>query len=197
MRAFFAVNLPGEIPARIADRLRPLHAQLKGEPIRWVRPEILHLTLRFLGETSDDRLDSVAVAARTASSSWPAFRLELGRPGCFPDSRRPRVLWISADDPTGAVERIATDLEQIARSAGFEAERRGFTPHLTVARFRDGLSPEGQAALASALASEVDLNLGAASIEVVHLMRSTLRPTGPEYTPISAYQLGPPPGAGR
>lgn len=191
------MNLPGDVTARIADRLQPLRAQLKGEPIRWVRPEILHLTLRFLGEISDDRLDSVATAAQTACGKWPAFRLDLGRPGCFPDFRRPRVLWISADDPTGTVERIASDLEQIARSAGFEPERRGFTPHLTVARLRDGLSPKGQAALASTLASEVDLHLGAASIDVVHLMRSTLRPTGPEYTPISAFPLGPPPGAGR
>lgn len=189
MRAFFAVNLTSEVRGRIGEVEESLRSTLREEPIGWVRPEILHLTLRFLGETAPDHLEAVRHAAENAARSWSSFRLVLRGLGCFPDERRPRVIWVGASDPTGALTRIASDLESIARSSGFQPETRRFQPHLTLGRVRDRLTPDGLRALAAALQAHGQSDFGVSSIDAVHLMRSQLRPSGPEYTPIAALTL--------
>lgn len=196
MRAFFAVNLPADVLARIADLQRSLRLTLKNESVRWVRPEILHLTLRFLGEAPPEGLDRVLAAARSEANRWPPFRLDFVGLGCFPDVRRPRVLWVGASDPRGTVARIASDLERLARTSGFEPEDRGFSPHLTLARLRDGLSRPGQAALEGAMREHSESRLGSAPVNGIHLMRSVLRPTGPEYTPVAVLELRAPEESG-
>lgn len=189
MRAFFAVNLASEVRNRIAEVEESLRSTLRGEPIGWVHPERLHLTLRFLGETPHDQLEEVREAADLAAQSWAPFQIALHGLGCFPDRKRPRVVWVGASDPAGALARIASDLESIARSCGFRPETRGFHPHLTLGRVRDRLSPEGLRTLAAALQEHAQADFGASAVDAVHLMGSQLRPGGPEYTPIAALVL--------
>jgi 2'-5' RNA ligase len=191
VRAFFAVNLASEVRGRIGEVEESLRSTLRGEPIGWVRPEILHLTLRFLGETPHDQLEAVRQAAENAARTWSAFRLALRGLGCFPEARRPRVIWVGVSEPSGALARIASDLESIARSSGFKPETREFRPHLTLGRVRDRLSPEGLGALSAALKAHAQTDFGVSFVDAVHLMRSQLRPAGPEYTPIVALALSP------
>lgn len=190
MRAFFAVNLPGEVRSRIAQVLATVRTSLDGEPIRWVDPAAIHLTLRFLGATTTNQADGVLQAANERARSWLPFDVELAGLGCFPDLRRPRVLWIGARD-SGSLARIAADLEAIARRNGFAPEDRPFSPHLTVGRVKGRLTSAGESRLTSVIGESEARSFGTFRVESVDLMKSDLRPAGPIYTRLGAVLLGP------
>ncbi len=175
---------------KIAQALRSAGAALAGEPIRWVRPDTIHLTLRFLGETTMARLDSIRQEAEASARSWAPFDLHLAGLGCFPDLRRPRIVWVAAGDESGSLQAIVRDLEQLARRAGFPPEERAFSAHLTIGRVKDRLSPDGSRRFASYLEDSSGMEFGSVRVEAVDLMRSELKPTGPVYSLIAALALG-------
>lgn len=190
MRAFFAVDLTSGVRGRIARVLSSARALLADEPVRWVRLEILHLTLRFLGETAPVTLEQVRQAASESAASWRPFELEVKGLGCFPDPRRPRVIWVGANDASGELQTIAEDLERIAREAGFAAEERPFSPHLTVGRIKDRLSSEGGRRLAEFLDRSASEILGIVPVQSIDLLKSDLKPPGPSYTRLARLALG-------
>jgi 2'-5' RNA ligase len=162
---------------------------LAGEPIRWVRRETLHLTLRFLGETPQSTLDRVQHAAQERSGSWHAFALDIRGVGCFPDARRPRVIWAGAYDASGALQAVAGDLELLARSFGYPAEERPFSAHLTVGRAKDRLSPVGLRRLTDWIQRSDSESFGTFPVESIDLLKSDLRPSGPVYTRVATFLL--------
>ncbi len=175
---------------KIAQAVRSAGPALAGEPIRWVRPETIHLTLRFLGETTTARLDSIRQNAEVNARSWAPFDLHLAGLGCFPDVRRPRIVWIAAGDDSGSLPTIVRDLEQLARRAGFPPEERAFSAHLTIGRVKDRLSADGARRFASYLGDSSGMEFGSVPVETVDLMRSELKPAGPVYSMIAALALG-------
>ena len=140
VRAFVALPLP-------EGRRRTLAAYLeecarRAPDLRWVPPENLHLTLRFLGSTPEDVLADVRRRLRAVRS--PAFQLALSGLGTFGGSR-PRVVWLGLDRGAEEARRLAEEAERVCVEAGLEPEPRGFRPHLTLARARErrpGLLPE-------------------------------------------------------
>ena len=174
----------------IAQIQRAASQTLAGEPISWVRPETIHLTLRFLGETSTARLDPLLRSAETSARSWEPFDLHMRGLGCFPDLRRPRIVWIGVSDGSGSLPSIAQELERIARMSGFAPEERPFSPHLTVARVKDRLSAEGAQRLGSFLRDSSEVDIASIRVETIDLMRSELKPSGPVYSLIAALDLG-------
>jgi 2'-5' RNA ligase len=190
VRAFFAVDLTSEVRGRIARVLSSARALLADEPVRWVRLEILHLTLRFLGETAPVTLEEIRRAASERAVSWRPFELEVKGLGCFPDLRRPRVIWVGANPVSGELQTIAQDLERIAREAGFAAEERPFSPHLTVGRIKDRLSAEGGRRLAEFLDRSASEPLGIVPVRSIDLLKSDLKPPGPIYTRLARLALG-------
>jgi 2'-5' RNA ligase len=175
---------------RIAQVERSAGPALSGEPIHWTRPETIHLTLRFLGETTAARLDSVRQGAEARARSWASFDLHVAGLGCFPDIRRPRIIWVGASDESGSLEAIVRDLEQLARAAGFSPEERAFSAHLTIGRVRERLSPDGARRFASYLGGSSMMDFGSIHVESVDLMRSELKPAGPVYSMIAELALG-------
>lgn len=175
---------------RIAQVERAAGPALTGEPIRWTRPETIHLTLRFLGETTAAGVDSIRQEAEASARSWASFDLHLVGLGCFPDVRRPRIIWVGASDESGSLQTIVRDLEQLARQAGFSPEERAFSAHLTIGRVRDRLSPDGARRFASYLGESSMMDFGSIHIESVDLMRSELKPAGPVYSLMAALALG-------
>jgi len=169
---------------------RAARSTLADEPVRWVRPETVHLTLRFLGETSSAGLDPLLRSVEAGARSWLPFDLHVRGLGCFPDLRRPRIVWIGAADGSGSLLSIAQGLEQIARTEGFAPEQRPFSPHITVARVKDRLSAEGARRFSSFVRDSSEVNFGSLRVESVDLMRSELKPTGPVYSLIAALALG-------
>ena len=162
---------------------------LTDEPIRWVRVEILHLTLRFLGEAAQATLDRVRQAADERARSWKTFDLQVGGLGCFPDSHRPRVIWAGAGDDSGTLAAIAADLEEIARHFGFPAEQRPFSAHLTIGRVKDRLSAEGSRRVAEVVLRSEGESYGTVPVRAIELLKSDLRPSGPVYARMAMLAL--------
>jgi 2'-5' RNA ligase len=126
------------VPAPARDRVAALVASLPeppdGRPVRWVRFDALHLTLRFLGPTLDERIAAVEAAMAAAAAGEPSFRVALGGAGAFPSTRRPRAIWLGVGAGVESLTRIARRLEDALVDAGWTRDARPFRPHLTVAR---------------------------------------------------------------
>jgi len=142
-RLFVAVPAADEVRADVGKLMEkvaggPITERGPGQP-RWVRVDDLHLTLRFLGATPDERQAEIAAALATAAAETAPFRVVLSGGGAFPSAYAPRVLWIGiaegSDDLTGLVRHLNRELAPL----GFPAETRPFTPHLTLAR-TDGVA---------------------------------------------------------
>ncbi len=186
-RTFIALELDeslqrflGEIVHRAAQELPTL---------RWVDPARIHLTLAFLGELTDEQLTTVIHASETAAQKASPFEYRLKGLGIFGSPQRPRVIWMGVEDqPSGQLhgsplQHLHRVLTKELEVHGFEVEKRPLTPHLTLARIKQSLSPYDQQSLQRLLHSK---QAAAASLlyRVNHLsvMKSELSRTGARYT---------------
>ena len=183
IRAFIAVELPAEVRDALARAEKALQAadSAAARSVKWVEPGSIHLTLKFLGETPMVKLDAIGAALQQATSSRAPIMLVLGKPGCFPNSRQPRVLWIGLAGDLAALEQLQAAVEATVTPLGFPAGSRRFTPHLTLGRLRDDAAADARQRLGAAVQS---LRTSSVAFPVTHisLMRSDLRPTGAVYT---------------
>jgi RNA 2',3'-cyclic 3'-phosphodiesterase len=177
IRSFVAVDIAA--PVRAA--LRALQAELAqaDADVRWVRAEGIHVTLKFLGAVEASRLERVHAVLIDALSDQPALDLEVRGLGAFPSLRRPRVLWTGLHGD--GLEALAGTVEAALTGLGFEPERRGFTPHVTIGRVN---SLRGWPRLEELFKAHLDENFGASAVDAVIIYRSTLRPDGSVYTPL-------------
>lgn len=185
MRLFVALTLPAEEQERIYQGAAPLReAPL---PVRWSRPESLHLTLKFLGDVLPEAVPEIERAIATAASRTSPFTLPLGGVGAFPTLRRPRVIWLGAE-ATPQLRCLKQDLEWEISPLGFPRETQAFRPHLTLGRARSD-ARVGDFRRLESLATEVALE---ACLEVgtVELIQSHLTPGGSRYERIAALPLG-------
>ncbi len=180
IRSFVAL----EIPVGLRERLGGLQAELKrrGVTARWVRPEGIHLTLKFLGEIEASRLAVATEALREAAEGSAAFRLRARGLGVFPDLRRPRVLWVGVEDAFGRLEPLVRRLEAAFTRRGFPSEGRSFRAHLTLGRFRE---PGPGETIVQALGRFGGLACGEIPAEALLLLRSELLPQGARYHEIA------------
>jgi 2'-5' RNA ligase len=187
IRTFVAIELAAPILEKIGDLQSRMQQDLPPGLLRWVRPEGIHLTLKFLGEIPVEQVDRIAEALRQACAGYAPFDVSVAGMGCFPNTRRPRVVWVGVEEPSGALTRLQRDVEETIAPLGFPAEARGFSPHLTLGRVKGG----GRQAL-EALGAYVErarVRLGEMSVGAVHLMRSDLRPGGAVYTALAVVAL--------
>jgi len=185
VRCFIAIEMNEavqELAIAAQQRLREY-----GAGIRWVRPEQIHITLKFLGEVPDQKVVRVAGAMAAVAEATPPFRIEVGGIGCFPPRGWVRVVWIGLRDPSGELGRCFDRCEAQMSRLGFAREGRGFSPHITIGRVRKG---SNLAALRSAIET-IDLP-GTCSFEVDELVlfQSVLGPKGPTYTALSRAKMG-------
>lgn len=137
-RLFIAIPLPGRLRSSIEKLSRNLQTAFEFTPCRpsWTTSASWHLTLRFLGETADERIEALGTELKSVVSGFEAPRLRAMEVGCFPDVRRPRVLWVGMRDKNDQLKPLQRQVEELARQQGFEPEKRPYQPHLTLARFR-------------------------------------------------------------
>jgi 2'-5' RNA ligase len=179
VRAFVALELDPGLRAAIGDLQARLRPRLGG--IRLVRPEGIHLTLRFLGETSPTQVDALRTLLTEAAASCPPAEARARGVGTFPERGSPRVLWLGLEVPPPVLD-LQRACERAARAAGFEREARHFQAHLTLGRWRERVArPE----LAPA-------DLGPVRLDRLVLLRSDLQPTGAVYAPLARFPLGRP-----
>lgn len=154
-----------------------------------MRPEGIHLTLKFLGDVDASRVPRIAAALADASARHAPFRFTLTAPGFFPNADRARVLWVGVGGDMRPLIDLQRDVDQTLAALGFAAEKRPFNPHLTIARMRDSAARADRRRAADALAA-YPLPPGiAVSANAVSLMQSELRPGGAVYTRIAHVAL--------
>ena len=179
IRAFFAIELGSAARAAAAELARWLREARGGDGVRWVRPEALHVTLRFLGDIDPSRAAPLAGRARLEAARLRPFALRLGPAELFPTPRRPRVVALGLE-PVAPLEELAGAIERAVVAEGFAPEERGFRAHLTLGRVKDRRFPSVAAA---------PLPAEEFAVEEAVLFRSELSPAGPRYTPIERIPL--------
>ena len=185
MRLFVAINFPAGVRDQIWGATSPLRSS--DLPVRWVGRDLIHLTLKFLGDVAPDRLRSVQDSLRVAVSGAKPFPLGVQGLGVFPNSRRPTVLWAGCE-LAPALELIQDSLERELDRIGFPIEGRPFRPHLTIGRVKHGVRPATLAGLGGMLEG-IDLH-AEALVTSVDLMESHLGRSGPRYESRFAARLG-------
>ncbi len=184
MRLFVALSIPPEIRENIALLIGSLrHTDAKP---RWVNPQNLHITLKFIGEIESEKVPAIWVALATIRTAQP-LTLEFRNVGFFPNSCRPSVAWIGIEAPP-ALAFLATEVNRVLASMGIPREEKPFVPHLTIARFKEtGLSPALQAEIEKCK----DHNFGPYTASEIHLIESRLKSSGAEYTTLRSFWFGP------
>lgn len=179
MRAFIAIELSKEI----RDSLSHLQEQLKVSQadVKWVSPQNIHLTLKFLGEVDESKLEKTGEILETLKTDKPPFYIRLSSVGAFPKTNYPRVIWVGIDKGDSETKVIAKFLEAKIAKLGIPVEDRAFSSHITIGRVRSGLNREG---LVKKLNESVNYFAGANlefQVEKITLFKSTLTPKGPVY----------------
>src|SRR5215468_6084320 len=180
MRLFVAVEVSAEICQRIAKFVDQVRPRLTNA--RWAKPEGLHITLKFLGNVADERRAAIEDSLSKIKAS--RFQLSLSNIGVFPNPKSPRVLWVGIDCGPELPELAKTTDDALA-PIGFEREKRAFTPHVTLVRFKEG----SRTSSVTAVLSETNLSFGTMTATEFHLYESKLSPKGSSYSKLSSFAL--------
>jgi 2'-5' RNA ligase len=180
VRLFVAIKIPEEIRGVLAafiKELRPIAPQAK-----WVRAENLHVTLKFLGHTEETKRSAIEAALQQVRSPEPVH-LDFRGLGFFPSENHPRVFWAGMECSPN-LKVLASDVEHAVHKLGFSLEDRPFTPHLTLARLEAARMAH---AFAHAIAANAAQSFGSTITSEFHLIKSSLKPAGAEYTTLHTF----------
>jgi 2'-5' RNA ligase len=180
VRAFIAIELPPVIRLVLAQLQKKLQQQCHC-PAKWVPSDSIHMTLHFLGEVPPATIENIKQAMSQAVIGQTAFELALGKLGAFPNLENPRVLWLGLNSDLSELKSLQEKLSHLLRHNGLTLEERGFYPHLTLARIRDGASYAEKSSLRQSFSS-AELTLTTSfSVQDISLIQSQLTLHGPLY----------------
>ena len=180
MRLFVALEIPTAGRKTLAALLNSLRA-FSAQP-RWVRPENLHVTLKFIGEWPHEKLDFLRGALAAVHLNEPV-KLDFRGLGFFPNEIRPRVFWAGIEASSNLIT-LASEIDHATEKLGVPREQRPFSPHLTLARFEPPGLPEK---LRSAIQENAAREFGALHTNEFQLIESKLKPSGAEYTTLQTF----------
>ena len=181
LRAFIAIEVPSELQRAIADSTAALKSALPKPLIRWVIPQNVHLTLKFLGDVSPASLEKLAETLKLEVCTYSMFALSVGGLGAFPTPRRPRVIWIGLETPP-VMQALWRAVETVAARLGYTPEERPFSAHLTIGRVGQNISASDVQRIRSMLESTKIGTLGTFHAQALHIYKSDLLPGGSVYT---------------
>jgi 2'-5' RNA ligase len=188
IRTFIAIELPGVVKQALAQ----VQEKLKftgDEPVNWVDPQNVHLTLKFLGNVDVNNTGKIAAAMETASNGIPTFDIQIGGIGAFPNLKRVQIVWMGLSGDLVKLDQLHMRIEANLIPLGFTAETRPFTPHLTIARLRNYASPEIRQKLGELITATPFEEQYTINVNTVYLVRSQLTPQGPIYSRIGSVRL--------
>jgi 2'-5' RNA ligase len=188
VRAFIAIPLPATFRQGLAE-LRQELERFALDGVRWVAPQNIHLTLKFLGDTPRSGLPAMEEALSRVVEGEALFSLQSQGLGAFPSWRNPRVIWAGLED-NPALIRLQHEVELALADLGFPAEERPFAAHLTLGRVTRPLPEAQRERLATFARDFAGGSLGTVPVDEVCLFQSQLRPTGPVYTCLFSARLG-------
>ncbi len=179
MRLFVAVFPPPEIQKALSKSTSGL--RIEG-PARWIRPENIHLTLKFLGDSRDEAVGRIASALRETASRHRLFNLAPSGFGGFPRPEKARVVWAGAKGGAEPLRALAEDVESSLEPLGFERENRVFSPHFTLGRAKK-----------KPMKMEVEKEMAIPGFVVneIHLVKSETKKEGAVYTMLETFRLSP------
>lgn len=187
MRAFIAIELPIEI----RDDLSRIQDKLKAElpKISWVKPQNLHLTLKFLGDISPEQLCDIKQITIEITKATAGFKINLRTLGVFPNPHAARIIWIGTNQPPLELKQLAQQMETRLVESNIPQEERPFCAHITIGRIKSHLAPSD---LKKAL-DKVENDVACANWEFdcreITLFESTLGPGGPAYTILEKFKI--------
>lgn len=199
MRTFVAIDIPTEVKQQLRtaqDRLRALPALRVLPPVlRWTDPDKLHLTLRFLGETETPQIPQLQDGLAGVAKRHRPFLLVPSRLGCFSSWSNLRVMWVGIGGESEALQVVQTEVESLARQAGFSPEHKRFSPHITLARVVRNAPRAALREASQQLRSASEEELPGAEfdwrVNELHLIRSVLGRGGAQYFKLASHSLLP------
>ena len=187
MRVFIAIDIDEQIRKALGNLQNELRSKvdIKKSDAKWVNPELVHLTLKFLGEIKDEQVVDVCNVAKEVASQYEGFELDIESVGFF-GGRSARVLWVGTGQGCDNLLQLQSALEQQLALAGWPRETRKFSGHLTLCRVRNS---RAGVKLAQVTEGYKDFELGTMTVDSVSVYQSQLTPTGPVYTVLGNYKL--------
>ena len=180
-RAFISADMvPGQQLVRLLQELRRI-----GPGLKVVRPELMHVTLKFLGDTEEALVDDIAAAIAEATRQTAPFKVTLKGMGAFPSMSNIRVVWVGMEGGQ-TLSDIASRLDELLVTKGFDRDPKGFKPHLTGARARDG---GGASRVQELIRQNAATVFGEHVVDRILLKKSVLGPSGPTYSDVREVRL--------
>lgn len=184
-----AIEIPKTIRMELAEHIAYLKQDVPARMVRWVRPEGIHLTLKFLGDVPIDSIDQISATLKRICHGYIPFTVNISEFGCFPNFRRPRILWVGVQDLSTQLSDLHGEIEDGLSKLGFEREARRFHPHLTIGRVKRIRDHVESQRLAAVLEDAKIGDIGQLHVNDVSLMKSDLKPIGAVYTKLVAARL--------
>ena len=188
IRAFIAIELPAEVKSGLLQ----LQTELKLARhtfVKWVAPEGIHITLKFLGNLPSRKVAGVTKVMEEASQGFTSFQLDIGGLGAFPSLRQPRVLWLGVGGEINKLKTLQQRIDAALVPLGFAQETRLFSPHLTLARLRERTLPQERQDFGDLVVkTPLEVNYEV-SVNTLSLMRSQLLPGGAVYSRLAEINL--------
>ena len=188
LRTFIAIEFPESLLDQVEKQTARLRGPLGDELVRWVPTQNMHLTLKFIGNVGKPHVDFLKQLVSQTADGHSQFDLQFGGSGSFPNSKRPRVLWVGIHAPA-ELAALQRSIEAGASRLGYEKESRAFSPHLTLGRVRQNVSVADTQKIRNTIESTQIGTIGKAHIDSVHLFQSELNPSGSVYTKLFSAKL--------
>ncbi|MCX5991702.1 MAG: RNA 2',3'-cyclic phosphodiesterase [Chloroflexi bacterium] len=188
VRSFIAIELPAEVRAELASIEEKLKVR-RHSFVKWADPESIHLTLKFLGSVSGETIPEIVEAMSLVAQPVCPFTLQIGGTGAFPNWQRPQIVWVGVGGEMGRLATLQRELEAALSPLSFPPESRPFSPHLTLGRLRERVTPEDRRRFglwAQSVKFEASLSF---EVNAVRLMKSQLTSSGPIYSELALVKL--------
>ena len=184
IRTFIALPVAGSPVDAVGAMIRDMEEA--GVSAKWVEPQNMHLTLKFLGDLPRTRIQPLADAVSRAVQGEPRFEIALRGAGAFPSPAHPRVLWVGVSEGADRLARLSRSIDESTVASGFAPADKAFRPHLTIGRARgESAGPRG----ADVISRYSDAFWGTVAVDCIHVVASTLKPSGPVYTSLARIPL--------
>ena len=191
VRTFIAIELLDQARSALIEVQNRLKALVPPKSVRWTAPQNIHLTLHFLGDINAADVEKAAEVVKVAASNYQPFTLTLTGLGCFPNTRRPRIVWVGVGGETRLLAALYQELGERLKVINFTPETRPYSAHLTIGRVNK-IPPRHLPQLGAVLEQEKQAigELAQLAVTEIKLIKSDLQPAGPVYTPLARGILG-------
>ena len=190
IRAFIAIEFSIAFRQHLDNVIQRISKSIPDRTVNWVQPDNIHITLKFLGDVPTDHIPQINTALDNALRRFDLFKFTASGLGCFPNPRRPRVIWAGVDEAGGRrMIALASAVEAALNPLGYLREDRPFAPHITLGRVRRETQPREAARVGIVVAAQPIEQWGVEPVTAAYVMQSELKSGGPIYTPLQRIDL--------